>query len=189
MAGRILPSIPRLLPAWFSLRHAHTAATRSTAHATLRAEDLDCFRDIVGDTAVVTDGTALKALNKYVCVPQLVSNQANSPYVLVQQLFIFLFALMCFRDWMGRYEGKSRVALRPKTTEQVSKLLAHCNERRLAVVPQVSTSKCIEACSSHRNFSTLVFYASKADFKGCACRLATQGSAEEAFLYLMRSFY
>lgn len=41
------------------------------------------------------------------------------------------------RDWMGKYEGKSTVALRPKSTEQVSKILAHCNARRLAVVPQV----------------------------------------------------
>jgi FAD/FMN-containing dehydrogenase len=38
---------------------------------------------------------------------------------------------------MGKYEGKSTLALRPKTTEQVSQVLAHCNRRRLAVVPQV----------------------------------------------------
>ena len=40
------------------------------------------------------------------------------------------------RDWMGKYEGKSSVALRPKSTEHVSRILAHCNERMLAVVPQ-----------------------------------------------------
>lgn len=39
-------------------------------------------------------------------------------------------------DWMGKYRGNSRVALLPKTTEQVSHVLRHCNERRLAVVPQ-----------------------------------------------------
>ncbi|KAK9827995.1 hypothetical protein WJX81_006665 [Elliptochloris bilobata] len=39
-------------------------------------------------------------------------------------------------DWMGKYEGKCSVALRPKSTEQVSKILAHCNKRLLAVVPQ-----------------------------------------------------
>ena len=38
---------------------------------------------------------------------------------------------------MGKYKGASRLALRPKTTEQVSQLLAHCNRRQLAVVPQV----------------------------------------------------
>lgn len=41
---------------------------------------------------------------------------------------------------MGKYEGKSTIALRPKSTEQVSKILAHCNERRLAVVPQVRST-------------------------------------------------
>ena len=40
---------------------------------------------------------------------------------------------------MGKYEGASRVALKPKTTEQTAALLRHCNERRLAVVPQASS--------------------------------------------------
>ena len=39
---------------------------------------------------------------------------------------------------MGKYSGKSKLALRPKSTEQVSKILAYCNDRRLAIVPQVS---------------------------------------------------
>lgn len=38
---------------------------------------------------------------------------------------------------MGKYEGASRVALKPRSTEQAAVLLRHCNERRLAVVPQV----------------------------------------------------
>jgi D-2-hydroxyglutarate dehydrogenase len=37
---------------------------------------------------------------------------------------------------MGKYEGHSQVALKPRTTEQVSQLLSHCHSRRLAVVPQ-----------------------------------------------------
>ena len=41
------------------------------------------------------------------------------------------------RDWMGKYRGKSQLLLRPKSTHQVSDLLKYCNERRLAVVPQV----------------------------------------------------
>ena len=40
---------------------------------------------------------------------------------------------------MGKYSGKSKLALRPKSTEQVSKILAYCNDRRLAIVPQVSS--------------------------------------------------
>ena len=38
---------------------------------------------------------------------------------------------------MGKYEGRSQLALHPKSTEQVSQIMKHCNQRRLAVVPQV----------------------------------------------------
>ena len=41
---------------------------------------------------------------------------------------------------MGKYAGKSKLALRPKSTEQVSKVLSYCNDRRLAIVPQVELS-------------------------------------------------
>ncbi|GFR44054.1 hypothetical protein Agub_g5214 [Astrephomene gubernaculifera] len=40
------------------------------------------------------------------------------------------------RDWQKKYFGHSKVALRPKTTEQVAELLSYCSSRRLAVVPQ-----------------------------------------------------
>lgn len=39
-------------------------------------------------------------------------------------------------DWMKKYTGQSQLVLKPKTTEQVSQILAHCNARKLAVVPQ-----------------------------------------------------
>lgn len=39
-------------------------------------------------------------------------------------------------DWMKKYHGQSRLALRPKTTEQVARIMEYCNERSLAVVPQ-----------------------------------------------------
>jgi hypothetical protein len=42
----------------------------------------------------------------------------------------------CRRDWLGKYAGRSTVALQPRTTAQASALLAHCGARRLAVVPQ-----------------------------------------------------
>eukprot|EP00392_Amoebophrya_sp_AT5.2_P015060 g15250.t1 len=39
-------------------------------------------------------------------------------------------------DWLKITKGDSKLALLPKTTEEVSKILAYCNEKKLAVVPQ-----------------------------------------------------
>lgn len=47
-----------------------------------------------------------------------------------------LMLLGSCRDWMRKYEGRSGVALKPRTTEQVAAVLAYCNAQRLAVVPQ-----------------------------------------------------
>lgn len=44
------------------------------------------------------------------------------------------------RDWMGKYQGSSKLALRPSTTDEVSQLLAYCSLRRLAVVPQAGNT-------------------------------------------------
>lgn len=46
----------------------------------------------------------------------------------------------CCRDWMGKYQGSSRLALRPSSTDEVSQLLAYCSLRRLAVVPQAGNT-------------------------------------------------
>ena len=37
---------------------------------------------------------------------------------------------------MGKYEGASRIAVKPRTTEQMSAILQRCYERCIAVVPQ-----------------------------------------------------
>ena len=39
-------------------------------------------------------------------------------------------------DWMGKYRGQSRVVLKPRSTEEVSRIMKHCWERRIGVVPQ-----------------------------------------------------
>lgn len=39
-------------------------------------------------------------------------------------------------DWMQKYHGKSTTVLKPRTTEEVSKIVKHCWERRIAIVPQ-----------------------------------------------------
>eukprot|EP00879_Flechtneria_rotunda_P026430 GHRR01028181.1.p1 GENE.GHRR01028181.1~~GHRR01028181.1.p1 ORF type:complete len:484 (+),score=127.00 GHRR01028181.1:517-1968(+) len=50
--------------------------------------------------------------------------------------FLHLQQYSSCRDWMGKYSGHSKVALKPTITDQVSRLLAYCAARRLAVVPQ-----------------------------------------------------
>ncbi|BDA44336.1 probable D-2-hydroxyglutarate dehydrogenase, mitochondrial [Coccomyxa sp. Obi] len=88
----------------WAVRHGSSIPqVRDPSYARVEDEDISFFRGVLGDTGVITDSTALQALNQ---------------------------------DWMGKYEGKSTVGLQPKSTEQVSKILAHCNARRLAVVPQ-----------------------------------------------------
>uniref|UniRef100_A0A914UKG8 D-2-hydroxyglutarate dehydrogenase, mitochondrial n=1 Tax=Plectus sambesii TaxID=2011161 RepID=A0A914UKG8_9BILA len=39
-------------------------------------------------------------------------------------------------DWMSWYRGRSRCVLLPRTVEEVSAVMKHCFDRRLAVVPQ-----------------------------------------------------
>jgi (R)-2-hydroxyglutarate---pyruvate transhydrogenase len=43
-------------------------------------------------------------------------------------------------DWMHKYRGHARLVLKPKTTEEVSKVLKYCNDNMLAVVPQGGNS-------------------------------------------------
>ncbi len=47
-----------------------------------------------------------------------------------------------FVDWMKKYRSQNpadSVVLAPKSTDQISKVLAYCNQRKLAVVPQGET--------------------------------------------------
>ena len=39
-------------------------------------------------------------------------------------------------DWMKSVRGSSTVLLKPKTTQEISEILAYCNSRKIAVVPQ-----------------------------------------------------
>ncbi|KAL7879580.1 hypothetical protein SRHO_G00018340 [Serrasalmus rhombeus] len=39
-------------------------------------------------------------------------------------------------DWLKSVKGNSEVLLRPKTTDEVSRILSYCNQRNLAVSPQ-----------------------------------------------------
>lgn len=43
-------------------------------------------------------------------------------------------------DWMRKYRGKTKLVLKPKSTQEVSKILKYCNDHKLAVVPQGGNS-------------------------------------------------
>ncbi|KAJ3337139.1 hypothetical protein HDU93_001520, partial [Gonapodya sp. JEL0774] len=44
-------------------------------------------------------------------------------------------------DWMNKYTGQTKVVLRPKTTEEVQKIVRYCNQNRIAICPQGGESK------------------------------------------------
>lgn len=43
-------------------------------------------------------------------------------------------------DWMRKYKGQTKLVIKPKSTEEMSKALKYCNENMLAVVPQGGNS-------------------------------------------------
>ena len=43
-------------------------------------------------------------------------------------------------DWTKHYQGTSSIVLRPKSTEEVSSILAYCHEHRIGVVPQAGNT-------------------------------------------------
>eukprot|EP00928_Gymnodinium_smaydae_P056366 TRINITY_DN39760_c0_g1_i1.p1 TRINITY_DN39760_c0_g1~~TRINITY_DN39760_c0_g1_i1.p1 ORF type:complete len:541 (+),score=89.55 TRINITY_DN39760_c0_g1_i1:37-1659(+) len=91
-------------------RRTFSVTTASTAvrgeYANLTATDVAFFREQLGDAGVLADGADEDELRHY------------------------------NRDWMGKWEGRSRCVLKPASTAQVSAILRYANERGLAVVPQ-----------------------------------------------------
>lgn len=49
---------------------------------------------------------------------------------------------------MRKYKGNASVVLKPRSSDQLSQLLAYCSIKRLAVVPQVRAASSNECCQS-----------------------------------------
>jgi len=62
---------------------------------------------------------------------------------------------------MGALEGRSKLALFPRTTEEVSRILRHCNERKLAVVPQGGNTGLVQG--SNPVFDEIILSTEKMD--------------------------
>ncbi|TPX09068.1 uncharacterized protein E0L32_001670 [Thyridium curvatum] len=82
---------------------------RNPNFAQVTPEDVKFFQDLLGSASAVIDGVTADASDDL------------SPFN---------------GDWMNKYRGQSRLLLKPATTEEVSKILKYCNDRKLAVVPQ-----------------------------------------------------
>ncbi|KAI9099726.1 hypothetical protein DFS34DRAFT_592639 [Phlyctochytrium arcticum] len=102
---------------WSSTSHVQAASivptaeryphlTRSSKFATISKEDVEFFKSTIASPSGVLTAADPQELEGF--------NQ----------------------DWMRRFQGKSSLVLRPKTALELSAILRHCNERRLAVVPQ-----------------------------------------------------
>ncbi|CAE6449314.1 unnamed protein product [Rhizoctonia solani] len=79
-------------------------------YATLTEEDVNHFAGILAPTSIIS---SLPPFNH----PQNELDTYNN-------------------DWLGKYHGRSKLVLKPKTTAEVSAILKHCYSRKLAIVPQ-----------------------------------------------------
>jgi hypothetical protein len=90
------------------IRHSHHATTSKLNSPTV--EDVNYFASFLPQTSIIASLGNFKAEKDDL-------DQYNT-------------------DWMGKYRGNSQVILRPKSTAEVSRILKHCWERRIGVVPQ-----------------------------------------------------
>ncbi|KAG2412954.1 D-lactate dehydrogenase [Aspergillus terreus] len=88
---------------------AYPNVKRNPNFAEITAQDVTFFKELLGAQSAVVDGVTADAADDIA--------PFNS-------------------DWMRKYRGHTRLVLRPQSTEEVSKVLKYCNERKLAVVPQ-----------------------------------------------------
>ncbi|KAH9882615.1 hypothetical protein J1614_000851 [Plenodomus biglobosus] len=82
---------------------------RDSKYTTLNKEHVKYFQDLLGSESAVIDGVSQDA------------SQDIEPFN---------------SDWMRKFRGHTKLVLKPKSTEEVSKILKYCNDNMLAVVPQ-----------------------------------------------------
>ncbi|EEQ29219.1 serine/threonine-protein kinase 24 [Microsporum canis CBS 113480] len=88
---------------------AYPKLKRNPNFAQLTGEHVQYFKELLGEGSAVVDGVTTNATDDI------------EPFN---------------RDWMKKYRGHAKLVLKPKTTEEVSKILRYCNSQKLAVVPQ-----------------------------------------------------
>lgn len=88
---------------------AYPNLQRNPNFAQVTADDVKFFKDLLGAQSAVVDSVTADAADDI------------EPFN---------------RDWMRKYRGHTRLVLKPESTDQVSRVLKYCNDRKLAVVPQ-----------------------------------------------------
>ncbi|CAI4217838.1 unnamed protein product [Parascedosporium putredinis] len=89
---------------------AYPNIVRDERFAQVTAEDVAFFKDVLGSDSALIDGVTSEAAD------------------IADDIAPFN------EDWMRKYRGQGRLVLKPQTTEQVSRILAYCNDKKLAVI-------------------------------------------------------
>lgn len=116
-AARIAAVAPRLVQA----RFASSTPERSTKFATLTKEHVDKLRSFLSSSS-----SLLSTLD----------GSANGDDLATYN-----------NDWLNKYHGKSQVVVKPRNTEEVSKIMKYCYENDIAIVPQGGNTGLVGACS------------------------------------------
>lgn len=88
---------------------AYPNVKRDPNFGELTADDVAFFKQVLGSPSAVLDGVTADATDDI--------EPFNS-------------------DWMRKYRGHARLVLKPQSTEELSKVMEYCNQKKLAVVPQ-----------------------------------------------------
>lgn len=139
-----------------------TLENLGSSYAALDGSDFAFFSQLLGKDGCIRDRAALQSYNRYTCHDMQDSKTPAISTAILNLSHLETMALSeveyycqkpfsSSRDWMKRYEGNSQLALQPKTAQDVSAILEHCNRRRLPVVPQVSCSPML-----HQLLSTMI---------------------------------
>ena len=107
---RVITHTPAWRPSSGLLRQRWASTTVSSNLNSVTEEDLTYFSSFLAPASILSTLSPL-----------------NTP---TDELTVFN------DDWMGKYKGKSTTVLKPRTTEEVSKIVKHCNEKRIGIVPQ-----------------------------------------------------
>ena len=116
------PSIRRLttgsLPELTKIRYPDV---QRGAYSELNQNDLEQFTCMLEPHRIITEDSEL---------------QGNLCLIRMNHHFDKTISAGYNCDWIGTVRGESKVVLKPKTTAEVSSILAYCYERNLAVCPQ-----------------------------------------------------